>query len=812
MSNNLKFIFRTLWRSRLFTFLNIIGLSVGLAAAWVVFQIVDFEFSYDAAHPNRERTYRVASWHAFDGEENGSGGIPLPLVQAASEIPGVELSVPIFNAYFTNVIVPGWGGGNPRVFEEDIRQIVETDGGYFQLTRYDWLAGNPVSALNAPGQVVLTQSRASRYFPGLSPEQILGQTLYYNDTMQTTITGVVADLDYPSVFEAREMRSFSKPISADKRRWMGVNSNNQLFVLLDPKSEPARVQEQINRVSDENSRELLAKNKTARRHVLQSLHSVHFDQEFGSHIRAANPKVLYGLMAVGAFLLLLAVINYINLATAQLPQRSREIGVRKTLGSQKGSIIAQFLGETAIVTIAALLLAGLLATWFLHEFQELIPTDKSLLDFVSLGPTLGFAAGLVLVVSLLSGIYPGWLMTRFQPVNLLRGTLANSSTSGVRFRQGLIVFQFVVSQLLLVAALVVGRQMQFLMRQDLGFDREAIVLVDIPYKILQKPEMKERHFTLAEELKKLPEVAGISMGEQIFSNSYSTNIYEAVNEKGGVSEHGVTRRVIDTAALGLYKIPLLAGRNLLPSDTAREVIINETAVEAFGFGSPQAAIGQFLKENQGNTFPIVGVVGDFQLLSSHQKIEPIALLCERESQTTLSIKLEGSDPNIWQQAFKKMEGEWQKLYPAVPFKYKFYDEVLAEMYADDRKMSSLANGAMGIALLISCLGLFGMSMYTILRRTKEIGIRKVLGASVAGITGLLATDFLKLVFVAIVIASPIAYYFMQKWLTDFAYRIDIQWWMFAVAALGAVAVASFTVAIQSIRAALANPVNSLRSE
>ncbi|MFN0174426.1 MAG: FtsX-like permease family protein [Saprospiraceae bacterium] len=812
MNNNLRFTLRTLWRSRLFTFLNIVGLSVGLAAAWVVFQIVNFEFSYDAAHPNRDRAYRVASWHASDGKESGNGGIPLPLVQAASEIPGVELSVPVFDKYFSNIIVPGWGGSSPRVFEEEIRQIVETNGGYFQLTTYDWLAGNPVTALNAPGQVVLTKSRASRYFPGLSPEQILGQTLYYNDTMQTTVAGVVADLDYPSVFEAKEMRSFSKPISTEKRRWGGVSSNNQLFLLLDPKAEATRVLEQINRVSDENSKEILAKNKTTRRHVLQSLHAVHFEEDFGSHIRAVEPKVLYSLMAVGAFLLLLAIINYINLATAQLPQRSREIGVRKTLGGQKSSIIAQFLGETAIVTIAALLLAGLLSMWFLNKFQELIPTDKSLLDFISLGPTLGFSAALVLVVSLLSGIYPGWLMTRFQPVHLLRGTLAKTNSGGVRLRQGLIVFQFVVSQILLVVALVVGHQMEFLMRQDLGFNREAIVLVDIPYKILQKPEMANRHFTLADELKKLPEIAGISLGEQIFSNSYSTNLYEAINEKGVLSEHEVTRRVIDTAAIGLYKIPLLAGRNLMPSDTAREVVINETAIETFGLGSPKEAIGKFLKENQGRTYPIVGVVSDFQLLSSHQKIEPIALICERESQTTLSIKMQGADPNIWQRGFRKMESEWQKLYPSVPFKYKFYDEVLAEMYAEDRKVSSLAKGTMGIALLISCLGLFGLSIYTILRRTKEIGVRKVLGASVAGITGLIAKDFLKLVFIAILIASPIAYYFMQKWLADFAYRIDLQGWMFAAAALAAVAVALFTVAIQSVRAALANPVESLRSE
>ncbi|MBC7777944.1 MAG: ABC transporter permease [Phycisphaerae bacterium] len=812
MNNNLKFTFRTLWRSRLFTFLNIIGLSVGLAAAWVVFQIVDFEFSYDAAHPNRDRAYRVASWHASDGKESGNGGIPLPLVHAASEIPGVELSVPVFDRYYTNVTVPGWGGGNPRVFEEEIRQIVETDGGYFQLTRYDWLAGNPVTALNAPGQVVLTKSRASRYYPGLSPEQIMGQTLYYNDTMQTTVTGVVADLGYPSVFEAKEMRSFSKPISTEKRRWVGVSSNNQLYLLLDPKADVSRVLEQINRVSDENSRELLAKNKTTRRHVLQSLHAVHFDSDFGSHIRAANPKVLYGLMAVGAFLLLLAVINYINLATAQLPQRTREIGVRKTLGGQKGSIIAQFLGETAIVTIAALGLAGLLATWFLNNFQELIPTDKSLLEFISLGSTLGFSAALVVVVSLLSGVYPGWLMARFQPVQLIRGGLTKGSKGGVRLRQGLIVFQFVVSQLLLVVALVVGRQMQFLMRQDLGFDREAIVLIDIPYKILQKPEMEKRHFTLADELKKLPEVASISIGEQIFSDSWNTNSYAAVNEKGVQAEHDVSKRIVDTAALGLYKIPLLAGRNLLPSDTAREVIINETAVETFGLGSPQAAIGQFLKENQGNTYPIVGVVSDFQMLSSHQKIESIALFCENETQSTLSIKMAGSDPKTWEQGFRKMDLEWQKLYPGVPFKYKFYDEVLAEMYAGDRKMSSLANGTMGIALLISCLGLFGMSMFTILRRTKEIGIRKVLGASVAGITGLLAKDFLALVFVAIVIASPIAYYLMQHWLADFAYRIDLQGWMFVAAALAAVIIALLTVAIQSVRAALADPVKSLRSE
>ncbi|MFN4253383.1 MAG: FtsX-like permease family protein [Saprospiraceae bacterium] len=810
---NLKFIFRTLWRNRLFTALNIMGLSVGLAAAWVVFQIVDFEFSYDGPHPHRDRAFRVVSSFTYDGKESGNGGVPTPLVKAASDVAGVELAVPVFDRYFTNVTVPSLGGGNPRIFEDEIRQIVETDGRYFQLTAYDWLAGSPVAALDAPNQVVLTRSRAARYFPGLSPDQVLGQTLFYNDTLRTAVTGVVADLGYPSVFEAKEMRSLAKPIATDdKRRWASVNSNNQLFLLLHSKADRDRVAEQINRLSDENSREQLAKNNMTRRHLLQSLHEVHFDPEYGSHIRAANPKVLYGMLAVAGFLLLLAIINYVNLSTAQLPQRTREIGVRKTLGSQKRSVIGQFLTETAVVTVASACVAGLLAAWFLREFQDMIPSDEAMLDFVRVGPILGFALILVGVVSALSGVYPGWLMARFQPVSLLRSQVATSNKSGVRLRKGLIVFQFVVSQLLLVAALVMGRQMQFLMRQDLGFDREAIVLIDIPWKILQKPEMKDRHFTLADELRKLPEVEAISLGEQIFSSSYSSNTHEAVNARGEKVEHNMFRRYADTATIGLYKMQLLAGRNLLPSDTAREYVINETAVQTFGFGSPQAAVGQFLKENQGNSYPIVGVVKDFQMLSSYEKIEPVALMCSREGQTTLSIKMAGSDPNLWQQGFRKMEAEWQKLYPTAPFKYQFYDEVLAEVYEEDRKMSSLANGTMLIALLISCLGLFGLSTFTILRRTKEIGIRKVLGASVTSVTGLLVRDFLVLVVVSIVIASPMAYFFMQKWLSDFAYRIDIQWWMFVLAGLAAVGIAFLTVSFQSVKAALANPVNALKNE
>lgn len=806
-TNYLKLTIRHLWRNRVFTFLNVAGLAIGLSAAWIMYQYVSFEFSYDTGHPQEDRVFRVVSRFLHDGAESGNPGVPQPLAETAHTLAGVELAVPVFSKWVKSV-QPGLPGANGKKVEE-VENVIQTSDHYFKLVRYDWLAGNPEGALARPDQVVLTSSRAAEYFPGVAPAQLVGQTLTYDDTLVVQISGVVADLDYPSSFIGQEFRSLPKE-KAEEAWWTSTNSSHQLYVQLAKNTNPETFLEQLNRLSTEKSGDLMSKWGMKRWHLLQTLKDIHFATDYGGHIRTANKKVLYVLMGVAGFLLLLACINYVNLSTAQIPQRSREIGIRKTLGSSRRLMLVHFLGETTVVSIIATLVAAGLTSAFFSGFSDLLPED--VIKFVEVGPTALFLVGLVAAVSLLAGIYPGWLITRAQPIRTLRGQVDSGGSKRATLRKGLIVFQFAIAQLFIASAIIVGQQLNFMMHKDLGFNRDAVVLIDIPWELMEQPAYKDKQFVLREEIEKLPGVAKVALGQPLFDNSFSSNTHIYHNEKGEEVRRNVYRKYADPELLSLYELPLLAGRNLLASDTVREYVLNETAIKAFGFASPQAAIGQMLQENAGSAYPIAGVVADFHAASFAEEIGPLAFMSQRDQLSTLNVKLASGNPADWKLVFHDLEGAWKQFYPSKPFKYEFYDDKLKFAYESDTNMARIINLATGVALLISCLGLFGLAAFMAQRRTKEIGIRKVLGASLGSLINLLSKEFLLLVLLAFAIAAPVVNYFLDKWLNLFVYHIEIRWWMFALAGGSAVLIAFLTVSFQSVRAALANPVKSLRNE
>lgn len=798
---------RSLWKNKTFTALNIVGLAIGISASWIMYQYVSYEFSYDAAYPLRDRVYRVGSWFTMDGKSDGNSGAPKPLAAAAAEVTGVEMAVPVFGSFASSVKVGPPNAPGKRY--EEINLIAFTNNDYFRLVPYQWLAGNAANALTDPNQVVLTAQRATKYFPGASPADIVGQTLTYNDTLQVTVSGVVANLDYPSSFIIQEFRSNSGRQVTDAQ-WGSVNSNDQCYLLLAEGASKKDIETQINRISNEKSGERLAKWNMTRSHLLQSMQEVHFGTQFVGDYRTANKNVLFVLMGVAGFLLVLACINYINLATARIPQRAREIGVRKTLGSSNRAILARFFAETALTATLAVGLSGLLTALFFRYYGDLLPEE--VVKNVNWLQTTLFLTALVGVVTLLSGWYPAWLTTRFRPVQVLRGQVDHTPGRGFTLRKGLIIFQFAVAQVFVTGALIVGEQLHFVLNQDLGFNREAVVLVNIDWKILEKPAFKEKQFTLLENIQKQPGIAAAALGEPLFSQSFSSNTHTFTNEKGEEVKRNMYRKYADTGMLPLYGMKLLAGRNLAPADTIKEYVINETAVREFGFASPQAAIGQFLHEEEGVTVPIVGVVNDFHTASFTEKMEPLAFMTDRQNLSTLNIKLSSRNPSEWQSTLKAVEAQWQQFYPTEPFKYTFYDDTLREVYEQEQKMARIINLATTVALLISCLGLFGLATFMANRRTKEIGIRKVLGAHAASITSLLVVDFLKLVIIAVVLASPLAWYLMNKWLASYAYHITLSASVLVLSGFMAVLIAILTVSIQSVRAAFANPVEALKSE
>lgn len=804
IQNQLKLTFRTLWKNRFFTALHVVGLAIGLSAAWTIFQWADFELAHDRPIPDSERIFRVVSRFEFDGKPSGNAGCPEPFSRAGQDIAGVEKSIPVFDRWTVGVLPEGTN----RPFT-DPEGITVTTPDYFEMVPYRWLAGSPATALSQPKQAVLTRSSAEKYFPRHQPQEVLGKMVSYDfqeDTLVAEVVGVVEDLDFPTSFIGKDFLTAEKPL---EDAWNDVSSSDQLWFMLSENAHPETIVAALDKLSASHAE---ADEKPAR-FELQPISKVHFDPSFGSHIRSANPKVLAILAAIAGFLLLLACINYINLTTAQIPARSREIGIRKTLGGQNAGLISSFLVETVLVCLMAVLLSVVLTKWAFLYFEKDLP--ESVLKFADWRKTGGFLALLVVFVSLVSGLYPGWLITRFQAVSLLRGQFSGQNQSVSRragFRKGLIVFQFFIAQVFIIGALVVGRQLHFMLTKDLGFDREAVVLVFVPYRLAQNPLFKNRQFLLADALRKLPEVQKVALGEPLFSGGSSSSTHHRINEKGEKIELPLYLKRVDTSLLEFYGMPLLAGRNFTPSDTVRDFVINETACQVFGLGRPADAVGQILKDGRGRSRPISGVVADFHTGSFEDKMQPVAIMTGGPNLRTINVKLAVSRPADWPNALQKMEAEWAKTYPGEPFKARFYDETLAEIYAADLTLGRFINLATGVAILISCLGLFGLATFTALRRTKEIGVRKVLGASAASVVGLLSKEFLLLVAVGFGLAVPLAVFFLQKWLANYAFRIELEWWLVAFAGLAGVLLAFLTVGFQAIKAALANPVESLRTE
>lgn len=811
----LKTTLRFLWRQRLFTGLNILGLAIGIAASWMIYRIVDFEFSYDKNLPSKERTFKLITGAVYDEGESRYGGVSAPIFQAIrEELSGVEKAVPVFGQWIDVVEIPQ-KKGKPLLIEEQ-EAIVAIDAAYFEMVPYTWLAGNAATSFQNPDGVVLTETRAKAYFPQLSTEEMLGMLLIYNGETQKTVAGIVKDLEGPTEFTAQEF-VFLKPEVYSLGSWTNTNGTDKLYLQIFKESNPTVVLDQINEISSSKLDEFNKGRDKAvpvvKWYEFLPISESHFSTHIDDYqVRKASKPVIYSLIGIGGFLLLLACINYINLSTAQLPQRSVEIGVRKTLGGGRSQLIAQILGETLITVLLSVILAYLLSNVAFQLLGDIIP-EGTLKYSNHIGAAV-FMVSLVLLATMLSGIYPAWMIAKVRPINIMRGpVILNTGTGKLTLRKSLIVFQFTIAQVFIIGALVVGQQLKYVLQKDLGFNKEAVVLVDIPLKILWDSALQIKSFPLLEELNNTEGVQKVSLGSEPLTPGYNSSPFAYMDETNGVStERQLNIKWVDTNYIDVYDMELIAGRNLESSGTANEYLINETAAKAFGFSSPQEAIGKFINRRESEGFPIVGVLKDFHIKDFYTGIEPLVMIQEKSNLGTFNIKLNTDDPAQWQKSLAEIEEKWYSFYPPETFSYKFYDQALEAIYVQERNLSKLINLATAVAIVISCLGLFGLASLTAFQRTKEIGIRKILGANVAGIVAMLSKDFVILVIIAILIASPVAWWAVDKWLEDFAYRVSVEWWIFGIAGILAAGIAMLTVGFQSVKVALQNPVDSLRSE
>ncbi|HUR11626.1 MAG TPA: FtsX-like permease family protein [Flavitalea sp.] len=802
---------RNFARHKVFSFINVLGLSIGISAALVIYLIVQYDFSFDKFQNDRERIYRVVSDFTFAGEPYYNSGVPAPLPDAVrKQVTGIEYTAPFYTYGMSVKILPI--AQRPQLFIKSQSDIILTNENYFKIIPYEWIAGSPV-LLNEPFKVVLTENRARAYFPFKDITKSIGQTVYYDDSIRMTVVGIVRDLDQISDFTFKDFLSISTiPHSVLKENtgwneWGSTNSASQLFLKLSKGADKRLVEKQINALREKNTKKEEQGPGFKTSQVLQPLNDVHFNglyDNFGQ--RLAHKPTLYSLLIIAAFLLLLGCINFINLTTAQAAQRSKEIGIRKTLGSSRRHLVIQFLSETFLITLLAAIISIFFTPLILKLFSEFIPAG---LRFAPQDQphVLIFILLLIVVVTLLAGLYPAWILSGFRPVIILKNAVAGSSKSTKTwFRKTLTVSQFVIAQAFIMATFVVTKQIHYSLNKDMGFRKDAIVYFYPPYG--EKANKKQLLF---DKISALPGIEMVSLGgPPPASTSSSSRTMEFNN---GIKEFNVDVQLKqgDTNFLKLYQIKLLAGRNLQQSDTIKEYVINETLARAFGFNKPSDAIGHLISREKKE---IVGVVSDFNVRSIHTPIKPVAISCATQNHNTIHIALKkpGEGKSSWTETIRLLEKTWKEVYPGEDFAYNFLDEGISKFYKGEENIATLLKWAAGLAIFISCLGLLGLVMYTNFLRTKEIGVRKILGATVIQIVALLSREFIMLVIIAFAISVPIAWWAMNQWLQNFAYRSSVSWWIFILSGIIMVLIALLTMGYQTIRSASANPVENLRTE
>ncbi|HMI66139.1 MAG TPA: ABC transporter permease [Cyclobacteriaceae bacterium] len=803
LSNYFKIAWRMVTRNMAYSVINVFGLAFGICACLIIYLVVSYEFSFDKFFPDEDRIFRLEITAKSDDKEARCICVPPPTpTTMRQEVSGIE-TVAGYIHFDPKITIPD--GNNSRHFERQTSSLIIAGPEYFDIFHYTWLAGNPRS-IKEPFKVVLSESRAHAYFGSLPADQIIGKEIIYNDSLQVTVAGIVQDWKENTDFRVTEILSFStvqgsflkQTIPMDNWQWYMHSS--QAFVKLKKGISSL----QASNLMTGSFRRHIPEDKVAPPEVqLMPLPSIHFHNN--DHEESNLLVTLYALMGLAGFILILAVINFVNLSTAQSLKRIREIGIRKTLGSFRINIVFQFLVETLVLTAFASAIALLAVKPALRFLSRFIPGGASF-DVSSPGLWV-FILSLTILTTLLAGFYPAHVASAYRPAVSLKGTVGHPGSNKWYLRKGLIVFQFAISLFFIVATLVMRDQIRFMQTKDRGFSTHAIATFRTSWN-----DKTARTKMLAHDIKSIPNIAGValqSVPPMGFARMTNTFVYKGDT----IIETGVSIKAGNSDFIPLYGFRFLAGRNISDSDSLKELVINDHYRKVLGFKNGEGALGAILYFND-KPYPIVGVVEDFHEQSFHEAIGPAVVGHWNEFERSIAVKLPEDviAHNRASEVMAQVEKRFKALFPDEPFNYHFIEEEIQWMHEAEQKTESLMNLSMTITIFISCLGIFGLSMYTTEMRTKEIGVRKVLGASVVNIVALLTNEFIALIAVGIGVATPIAWYFMSDWLSRFAYRIDLSVGEFLGAGAIALSVALITMSFHAIKSARANPVESLRTE
>jgi putative ABC transport system permease protein len=798
--NYLKTAWRSLVRNKAFSLINITGLSIGIAASLLLFIVVRYEMSYDTFQPNFDRIYRVVTQDKFEKVLTHNSGIPIPALEALrAEMPQVKFGA-LHGMYGSQITVPAENNGAGNKFIEK-KGIYFFEPQLFNIFQYSWLAGGP-DALNAPNNVVLNENTATKYFG--SWQQAMGKTVILDNAIPLKVNGILKDIpantDLPlAVLVSFETVKNHKDLYGYYDSWHSTSSNFNIYALLPPTENEAHV----NRALLQFSKTHYKGKRSVKTNFLQPLGEMHFDRRFeinGDHI--TSKSTLLTLSLIGLFIILMACVNFINLSTALSVNRSREVGIRKVLGSNRSQLFAQIMSETAVIVCLAVIAALGIAWLALPYIKHIASIQEQLTLFTP--NTMGMILGMGLAVILLAGLYPSFVLSKFNPITALKNKMISASVRGVSLRRALVVMQFTISQVLIVATAVAVSQMNFISKADLGFTKEGVLLLsgNTDSAFLSKQQ------ALKQQLLQLPGVQSVSFSSDVPSsdNSWTTNFaYDHRPDE----DYQLALKYADADYLKTFGIQLIAGRPVRESDTMQEVMINETLVKKLEIKNASEVIGKTIRLGSGTWYPIVGVMKDFKTSSLREDIKPLMISTSNDVYFQTAIKLRTHQLAATKEAIQKT---WEQVYPDYAVNPSFYDESIAKFYKQEEQLSLLYKIFAGLAILISCLGLYGLVSFMAVQRTKEVGIRKVLGASVGSLLTLFSKEFTILIIISFFIAVPVAWYMMHTWLNNFVYRIPLSLEFFIGAIAGSILIAWITVGYKAIRAALANPVKALRSE
>jgi putative ABC transport system permease protein len=818
ISNYFKTAFRSLTRNWNYTIINIAGLAVGIAVCMMIFIIIQFQTSFDNFHTRKDRVYRVLteSHHADAGTVSYGKNVPFPMPEGLkTAFPQLEQVVPVYASHNDELQVVDDNGTTIKHFKEE-SGVFYTSPSFFTMFDFPLLTGS-YESLKDPNNVLLTKEIADTYFGDwktamgktikLTGYYSMGAGLFQFPPVALKVSGILESIPANTDFQVKLVVAYGTDFTGDKQYgfqqpdWKGTAPDFGCYVLLPPNISVDNFNKQLSAFS---RKVLPADSKDIQ--MLQPLNAVHYDTQTGNYSnKMISKQLLNVLWLIAAFILLIACVNFINLSTAQAVNRAKEVGVRKVLGSNRFQLQMQFIVETFLIVTIAVIFAAAITQLALPYVNQLLELSLSL-NLLTNTSVMLFLLVVTVVVTAFAGFYPSIVLSGFNPVTALKSKFTVHTNKGISLRRGLVVFQFIIAQVLIIGTLVIVQQMNYFMDQPLGFDKDAVV--NIPFR----PDStggKLTDYLKQQLLKNGVQSVSFCSTSPIEENNNMFTSFKFDNSLKEEDFQAITK-FADNDYVPTYKLQLIAGRNLQPSGWTREFLVNESFVKSLGLTKPEDILNKEVSIMGGLIkCPIVGVLKDFNDRSLRQSVSPLLISTNSTMYRQASIKLATTNIAANMENVKKL---WQQTLPNYVYEYRFLDEKIASFYKQESQLSQLYKIFAAIAIFLSCLGLYGLASFMAAQKIKEVGIRKVLGATSVNIVYLFSKEFILLIAIAFVIATPIAWYFMYQWLQDYVYRISISWWLFAVSGFISIIIALVTISFQAIKAAVANPVKSLRIE